>query len=314
MIKFKFLAAFLFLSFIGKANGTDSTYIEEQVTLHTSKGDIKGTLLIPKTSRPIPVSLIIAGSGPTDRDGNNPMAMSGVYKKLAYNLAASNIATLRYDKRGIGESKHTGETELGMRFTDYVSDAKDWIDLLKKDKRFSKVIVIGHSEGSLIGMIAATHADKYISISGLGQSADITLKKQLSKQPQNIIDMVNPMLDTLKKGDTLKNVSPLLYSLFRPSIQPYMISWFAYDPQIEIKKLSIPILILQGTNDLQVTVEDANLLKNAAPKAELVLITDMNHILRIIKGDVSENIKSYNEASLPLAEELTSAIISFIKK
>ena len=161
---------------------------------------------------------------------------------------------MRYDKRGIAESKGAGKSETDLRFDDYVNDAKEWTQLLKKDKRFSKVIVIGHSEGSLIGMIAGTTADKFISIAGAGQSADKILKEQLSSQPKEVQDLSFPMIDSLKNGKTIDNVPPMLNSLFRPTVQPYMISWFKYDPQNEIKKLSILTLILQGTTDIQVSV------------------------------------------------------------
>ena len=219
------------LSITSKALNADSSYREEAITLHTSKGDIKGTITMPLVhNKKIPVALLIAGSGPTDRDGNNPYAMNAGLKKLAYALAEKNIASLRYDKRGIGGSKHTNEKESDLRFSDYISDAEDWIALLRKDKRFSRITVIGHSEGSLIGISAAAKADKFVSIAGAGQSADIILKTQLASQPKEMKDMMYSMIDSLKRGDTLTNVPPQLYVLFRPGIQPYMISWFAHDP------------------------------------------------------------------------------------
>lgn len=132
-------------------------------------------------------------------------------------------------------------SEIDLRFDDYVNDAAGWIKLLKKDKRFSKVIVLGHSEGPLIGMIAANTAiaDAYVSLAGAGQSADKVLKEQLKHQPQ-AVDMCYPIIDSLASGKLVKNVNPKLNSLFRPSVQPYMISWFKYDPQIEIRKLPCP--------------------------------------------------------------------------
>lgn len=262
----------------------------------------------------IPVALIIAGSGPTDRDGNNPMMKNNSLKILASELSKNGIATLRYDKRGIAESKAAGKSESDLRFDDYVNDAKGWIQLLKQDKRFSKVIVIGHSEGSLIGMLAGTTANKFISIAGAGQSADKILKEQLSSQPKEVQDLSFPMIDSLQNGKTIDNVPPILNSLFRPTVQPYMISWFKYDPQNEIKKLSIPTLILQGTNDIQVSVEDAKRLSNANPKAELVLIYNMNHIFRIIDGDRQINLATYSKGNLPIANELVKSITDFILK
>lgn len=299
---------------VNASTNSDTTFVETKITLQTKTGEIFGTLTTPEKFDKIPVALIIAGSGPTDRDGNNPMMKNNSLKILASELSKNGIATLRYDKRGIAESKGAGKSESDLRFDDYVNDAKEWIQLLKKDKRFSRVIVIGHSEGSLIGMITGTTADKFISIAGAGQSGDKILKEQLSSQPKEVQDLSFPMIDSLKNGKTIDNVPPMLNSLFRPTVQPYMISWFKYDPQNEIKKLSIPTLILQGTNDIQVSVEDAKRLSNANPKAELVLINNMNHIFRIIDGDKQANMATYSKGDLPIANELVKSITTFILK
>jgi uncharacterized protein len=292
----------------------EPTFVETKVTLETKTGKVFGTLTAPEKFSKIPVALIIGGSGPTDRDGNNPMMINNSLKMLSTELSKSGIATLRYDKRGIGESKDAMKNEADLRFDDYVNDAKEWILKLKQDKRFSKVIVIGHSEGSLIGMLAATNADKFISIAGAGQSADKTLREQLNAQPQFIQDLCFPIIDSLKNGKTVENVNPMLSALFRLGVQPYIISWFKYDPQTEIKKLSIPTLIIQGTNDIQISTEDANRLLKAKPDAKLILIDKMNHIFRIVEGDRDTNMATYNNASLPLAGELTKCMANFILK
>jgi uncharacterized protein len=314
MLKLKLFIAFLVVASCTKAAGIDSNYIEEHVTLHTATGDIFGTLLLPATKKKTAVALLIAGSGPTDRDGNNPMAPNACLKMLAYSLADKNIASLRFDKRGIGESKPAGVKEDDLRFTTYVNDAKDWVALLKKDKRFTSVTIIGHSEGSLIGMIASQQADKYVSVAGAGQTADTIIMRQMQDQPDDIKQMVFTRFDSLKKGLPLTNVPPILFSILRPSVQQYMASWFAFNPQVEIRKVAIPTLIVQGTNDLQVTVEDANLLHRSKPEAELVLIKNMNHVFRIVEGDKAANIKTYYDGKLPIAQELTTAITNFINK
>lgn len=309
------LSVFLFVNIIVKASeNKDTAFIETQIILQTKTGQIFGTLTTPKEFTNIPVALMIAGSGPTDRDCNNPFMKCDAFKIFAHELTQNNIASLRYDKRGIAESKEAGKKESDLRFDDYVNDAKEWIQLLKQDKRFSKVIVVGHSEGSLIGMMAAANADKFISIAGAGQSADKIIKEQLSTQPKAVQDSTFPIIDSLLKGKTVDNVNPMLASLFRLSVQPYMISWFKYDPQIEIQKLTIPVLIIQGTNDIQVTVEDAKRLSKANPKSELVLIDNMNHVFRIVEGDRQANIATYNNTSLPIADELVKNVTSFILK
>ena len=294
--------------------GNDSLYKELPVTLHTATGDLFGTLTVPVQKTRMPVALIIAGSGPTDRNGNNPMMKNESLHKLAIALADSGIASLRYDKRAIAESKAAAKSEADLRFDDYVADARDWISLLRKDNRFSRIIVIGHSEGSLIGMVAAhKNADAFISIAGAGRPADKILKEQLDKQPQAVKDLSFPIIDSLVAGKTVSTVNPMLFSLFRPSVQPYLISWFKYDPAVEIRKLSIPVLVIQGTNDIQVSMEDAQLLAKAG-KAPLMAIDHMNHIFRIVEGDRNANIATYNDLSLPIAGELSDSIVRFIRK
>lgn len=287
-------------------------YDETDIVLETPTGKIFGTLTTPKQFSKIPVALIIAGSGPTDRNCNNSMMKSDAYKKLAHELAEKNIASVRYDKRGISASAAAGLSESELRFENYVKDANDWIQLLKKDNRFSVITIIGHSEGSTIGMIAAKNADKYISIAGPGQSADKVLKEQLGAQSKEIQEATFPIIESLANGKLVDTVTPDFNSLFRKSVQPYLISWFQYDPQLEIQKLNIPILIIQGTNDLQVSVDDAKRLSKANPKAQLLLIEKMNHIFRILDGNRQANIATYDQPNLPIAPELVKSISDFI--
>ena len=282
---------------------------------------IYGTLKVPEANGKVPIVLIIAGSGPTDRNCNNPMMTCNAYQMLSDSLSRYGIASLRYDKRLIAKSV-CNQKEDELRFEDYVEDAKSWIEFLSQDNKFSEIIVIGHSEGSLIGMIASVNnpkVSKFISIAGVGSSADEILKEQLSKQLEGQSPMIKNQIfsyiDELKQGRLLENVPLNLYSLFRPSVQPYMISWFKYNPQEEIAKLKIPILILQGGFDVQVSENDAKLLHEATPTAKKVVIKNMNHVL---KNSVSMNMNeqmtdSYNNPNTPINKELVEKIVEFIK-
>lgn len=293
----------------------DSSYNETPITLETSTGSIYGTLTTPVDFKKAPVVLIIAGSGPTDRDGNNSQMKNNSLLQLAHSLAAAGIASVRFDKRGIAASAASMKSESDIRFDDYVNDAKAWVALLKKDTRFTKIIIAGHSEGSLIGMIAAREgADKYISIAGAGKPAAIIIKDQLNNQSPQLKEMASPTLDSLVKGKTVTDYNPMLASLFRPSVQPYLISWFKYDPAAELSKLKIPVQIIQGTNDLQVSINDAEMLSKAYPAASLNLINEMNHVLKIASADKTENMKSYNNPQLPIAQEMIKVVVEFIKK
>lgn len=312
-MKSRLIIMFAILFMISHLWATDS---EKIVKLQTKTGTLEGSLLIPDGESNLPVALIIAGSGPTDRNGNNSMMKNNSLKMIATELSKKGIASLRYDKRAIGKSRKAGLKESDLRFETYIEDAKGWIDFLKKDKRFSQIIVIGHSEGSLIGMIASRkeEVDKFISIAGMGQSADKILKEQLNAQSPMVLKIAEPIIDKLVEGETVKDVNPMLFSLFRPSVQPYIISWFKYDPQKEIAKLKKPILIIQGTTDIQVSIKDAELLAKANARAEKVIIKGMNHILKAAELDRMKNIQTYNQPKLPLKTELTKAMVIFINK
>jgi len=290
----------------------DTSFKETAVQLVTSDGPVYGTLLIPESANKVPVAVIVSGSGPTDRNGNSVFTKNNSLQKLAEGLAPEHIASLRFDKRGVGESKAAIKSESTLRFENYVDDVKAWVNLLKKDKRFSQVIIIGHSEGSLIGMAAAERADKFVSVAGPGRSGDQALREQFLKQPQQIKDAALPILDSLSHGKKVDSIPPMLFMLFRPSVQPYLVSWFKYQPAKLIAGLKIPVLILQGEKDLQVTTEDAKLLAQANKSAKLVLISTMNHVLKDVGDDKDANSKTYNDPGLPVNGELIKVIAEFI--
>ena len=288
---------------------------EEAITLETETGEIKGSLLIPSASEKMPVVLIIAGSGPTDRNGNNPMMTNNSLKMLVEGLQKNGIASVRYDKRGVGESRGSGLQESDLRFEHYVKDAEDWVELLSLDDRFSEIIILGHSEGSLIGMIASqkTEVEKFISVAGVGVPAGDIIREQLKGQPPFVLDQSLPIITKLENGETEDNVPKMLYSLFRPSVQPYMISWFKYNPRKEIAKLNKPILIIQGTTDIQVSVSNADELANANKQSQKHIIDGMNHVLKESGDDIQMNMQTYSMPNLPLKKELIAVIVNFIK-
>lgn len=296
---------------------SSSKFIESEIILKTPTGDLYGTLTIPVEKKSFPLVLIIAGSGPTDRNGNSAIGLtSNAYLMIARGLADSGIGSVRFDKRGIGASKNAMGSESELRFETYVQDAIAWIHLLETDKRFKELYILGHSEGSLIGILAAqqTKIEGYISVAGPGKSSDKILQDQLKdKLPIYLIAVTNQIIDNLKAGKTVEKVDPNLMSMFRPSIQPYMISWFKYDPSVEIGKLKEDVLIIQGTTDLQVKTEEAYLLSKGNPKAELLIIDNMNHVLKESSMDTKENMGTYNMPNMPLKAGFLEAIIEFIK-
>ena len=287
--------------------------IEKVISIETGIGKLEGSLLTSDVKGSNTVALIIAGSGPTDRNGNNPSMTNNALKMLAEELALVGISSLRYDKRGIGQSKAAGLKEIDLRFDHYINDARHWIDYLVTLNNFNKIIVIGHSEGSLIGMIASqqTNVDKYISLAGAGQPIDLTIRAQLKAQPPIVLEQSTPILDKLLKGETVDNVPAFLNALFRPSIQPYMISWFKYDPRQEIAKLNKPVLIVQGDTDIQVSLTDADNLAIANNKAKKVVIKNMNHIFKQATLNRQANLLTYSQPDLPIKAELIKVISDF---
>ena len=255
-----------------------------------------GNTTLPDSVRQkIPVALIIAGSGPVDRDGNSlPAFQTNSYKSLAEQLKQKGIATLRYDKRYIGESKGFTQPIKNLIIEDYIKDARTAIQALKTDPRFSSVTVIGHSEGALIGLIAAipNTADKYISLAGAGDNASDLLKRQLSALFPQAKDSIDRLLDSLTTGLTVMpppiETSPWA-QFFSPTVQRYLSSWFQYEPSLEIRRLQIPILIVQGGKDQNVTEKDAKLLKAAVPAATLLIIPTMTHMLKDTDTDPNVN-------------------------
>lgn len=293
---------------------------EQPVTYETLKIPVKDgelTVALQKASKePSPVALIIAGSGPTDKDGNSAIAgKNNSLKMIAEGLAKDGIATVRYDKRGLGDNQSLLTKEEDITIDQYVDDAVQVINTLLADKAYSSVHIIGHSEGSLIGLLAAQKAnvESFVSIAGTGRPIDEVLLEQLKGQlSPELLKESTDALASLKKGELVKNVSPDLQSLFRSSVQPYMISWLKYNPASELGKVNSRVLILQGTTDLQVVATDAEALKKGKPDAKLVYMEGMNHVLKNAPADRTENLATYSDPSLLLHKELLQAIQQFI--
>ena len=302
----------LFLINTWQIKGQDSI-----VTLKQKEGKLEGSLRLAKTSKKTPVVLLLAGSGPTDRNGNQYGLENNSLQMIAAALYEQGISSLRIDKRGIGESKDAMKSERSMTIDAFVEDAKMWIKFLHKSNSFSKIIVAGHSEGALIALLASEKnkaVSGYISIAGAGRSADDIIKEQFSKVPDNVKDIIFPLIDRLKKGDSISNVPPTLYMLFRPSVQPYMKSWFRYNPSEEIKKLDMPVLILQGDKDIQVKTKDAELLAAASKKSTLRLIQNMNHVLKYCETDEKEKqMEIYDNATMPLHPDLIKYLSEYMQ-
>ena len=300
------------IPFLSFAHGFD----ELEIGIAAKGVNLSGTLTMPAhANSKIPLVIIIAGSGPTDRNCNGQGFKSDAYKKMATQLALNGIATYRYDKRGIGKSSVENFKEEDINFEVMIDDAKAIITHFEKDTRFSKMTIAGHSEGSLVGMMAVTENQKYISIAGSGFPISVILKEQLKDKLGPMKNVVYAKIDSLQQGKNVANDLMGLESLFRPSVQPFLKTWMALNPAKEIKKLKCPILIVNGTHDLQVSEKNALALNKAKSNSKLVLVPNMNHLLTEIESEKAEdNYASYQNPTLPISKKMMDEVILFILK
>jgi len=287
----------------------DKLFTAEEISINEF---IDGTLLTPLDTHTSILTIIIAGSGPTNRDGNQNFLMNNSLKKLAEGLSNQGVASFRYDKRIVKQIRK-GKVDKNIMFDDFITDAVSVIDYFKEKNRFSKIYIIGHSQGSLVGMLAAKDkADGFISLAGAGQSIDAVIQEQIEKNMNTYTEDSKKVFAILKENKTTTDYPPALASVFDISLQPFMSNWIQYNPTEKIKELNMPILIINGTKDLQVSTEEANLLKEANPKAKITIIENMNHILFTIEGGTLENSKSYNESFRKINPEVIESIVRFI--
>jgi alpha/beta superfamily hydrolase len=292
-------------------------YKNIDVSVKAKDVTLSGTLFQPLKNKISAAVLIIAGSGPTDRNGNSVMlpGKNNSLLQLADSLAQYGIATLRYDKRLVGKTKTDSILkEENLSINDIADDAKAMYDWLRQ-QGYQDIYIAGHSEGSLIGMMIAEKSDPkgFISIAGAGRKASDILKEQVDPQVPNLKNEFDSDIDSLEQGLTVQKVNPLLVSLLRPSVQPYMKSWLPLDPQKIVANLKCPVLILQGTKDLQIKEIDAQNLHNANTTSKLIVINNMNHVMKMVNSDErSENVKAYSDPQLPVSQELVKAIANFI--
>lgn len=289
----------------------------EAVELKTPTGTLYGSYDIPEGKGPWPIVIVHAGSGPTDRDGNNPQMKNNSLKMLGEGLREKGFAVLRFDKRGIAASaKSLGKIE-DLRIEHYANDVVEWVKLIRADKRFSNVAYIGHSEGSLIGNLAAKEAkfDAFISLCGPGRPFDVLIVEQVSKDSAELGKKSGEILAAIAKGEEPKDVPAVLQALFNKPTRPYIRSMLAHDPAKSFGKLTCPVLIVSGSTDVQVTEADGLALAAANPKAKSVRLINMNHILKEFeKTNKLLQIGSYMDPKLPLHPKLIESISPFLKE
>lgn len=304
---------------MGGSDGSQAAFFETVLDAAGPKGPLKGTLLTPN-SKPNAAVLIVPGSGPTDRDGNNPLGVNASpYRLLAEGLAAKGFATLRVDKRGMFASAMAVEDANAVTIADYVDDVHAWVNVLRHHIHTPYIWVLGHSEGGIVALAAAQEEDVcgVVLIATPGRPMGEVLRQQLSANPENemLLKQALPIIDALEHRQRvdITNMHPALQSLFNPAVQGFLINAFSYNPGHLISSISKPVLVLQGQRDLQVEEADARLLKAANSQASLVILPNMNHVLKeVISDDRKVNIASYAEPTSTLAPGLIGSIEHFL--
>ena len=293
----------------------------QPITAPGPNGPLAGTFV--DAGAKAPVVLIIPGSGPTDRDGNNPLGVQAApYRLLSEALAGKGVSTIRIDKRGMLGSKDAILDPNAVRIADYAADTHSWVKAIRERTGAPCVWVLGHSEGGLIALTAAQQPEGIcgvILVSTAGRKIGTVIREQLRANPANapLLDIALPAIDSLESGKSVDSsaMPAPLQKLFAPQVQPYLMDLMAADPAKLAASASVPMLIVQGGRDLQVSEADAKLLADAQPKGKLVIIPEMNHVLKDVSvDDRAANFATYADPSLPVDPGIVETVAGFVKR
>lgn len=303
---------------------------QEELTAPGPMGALKGTLTLPSQHVALPnrtpAFLIVPGSGPTDRDGNSPLGIAAApYRLLAEALATRGYPSVRIDKRGMFGSANAVSNPNDATIASYGDDLLAWTNAIHRrlpaEGGARCVIPIGHSEGGLVALAAMARkpdACGLILIASIGRPLDEVIREQLRANPTNapFLTEAQTTLAALKRGQRVDAgaMHAALRPLFAPDVQGFLIDAMSYEPVELAARVKVPMLVVQGTRDLQVGVADARLLAEAAPDATLALVPGVNHVLKLVASDdASANLATYANPDLAIASEVVDAVTTFVE-
>jgi hypothetical protein len=291
------------------------------IAAERAHGTLRGTLERP-ANEVRAAALILPGSGPTDRDGNNAQGLrTDAYRLLAVELAARGIATARIDKRGIGES--AGGADLEISLGAYRGDTEAWIAVLRAETGAACIWLIGHSEGGYLALDAAglDGVCGIVLLTAPGEPLGALMRDQIAAQPAlaPLLSHYDAAMDLLLSGGTpaMADLPVALRPIFSPENLVYLRELALFRPAEVLAALELPVLILHGGADIQVPAAQGDALAAARPGVVREVLDGMTHTLKRVgdgdgDGALRANLATYSDPSLPLHGDLVPAIAGFI--
>jgi len=291
-----------------------------EITFESSQTQLAGTMTRPEGPGPHAAALVLAGSGPLDRDGNIKRMPLGVSRDLAELLAEWGWASLRFDKRGIGES--AGDYHR-TGFHEELADAEAALTWLKSQPDIGPIVVIGHSAGAIYaGEIAARHPDiaGAVLVSTSAKTGEETLIWQAAQMQDVIVPAPVKLLLKVFRTSVVKQQAKALRKLKATTgdvarIQlvkvnaKWMREFMEHDPLPSLRDAKVPLLAITGTKDIQVDVTDlAEIAATAPDGTTTAAIADVDHILRHEPADTSNPRKYKKQLAKPISPDVVAAL------
>ncbi len=287
-------------------------------SVRVAGGWLYGTRLVPEGARRAPLVILLAGSGPIDRNGNGGGALPNTLRLLAEGLAQRGVGALSYDRRGVGASAAAQPSELDYRFSMLVDDAGAWVRHVRDTGQYGPVVLAGHSEGALVAILAAqaSPVDAVVSLAGPGrpywQVIRDQLRRNITPAQESTLVHAQSVLDRLARGEVPDSVSPELNTSFRSSLLPYLASFYPLDPAVELKRLRVPVLVVQGTTDLQVEDAEAEMLAGSTPGVRVLHVDGMNHALKLASPGRFQQYATYTNPRMPVVPLVLDSVAAFV--